>query len=124
MKIKLNGETYELDIVEAMKLGLVYPISDAFTYFNVGDVFSSSNHSQIVVIQAVWGDLIDDRDRKMFGFVGNKGGFFSYANQKELLSYDEVLEYINKNDLEFKGNVGEVLCDALATMVGEDFCAG
>ena len=124
MKITLNGETYELDIVEAMKLGLVYPISSMITDFNVGDVFSSSNHSQIVVVQPVGGRIFYDKGVKMFGFVGNRGEFFSYSNQKELLSYDEVVNYINKNDLEFKGNIGEVLRDALEKMVGEDFCAG
>jgi hypothetical protein len=124
MKITLNGEAYELDIDKAIKLGVITPLSSKITDFIVGDVFSSSNHSQIVVVQPVWGSIDYDRGAKIYGFVGNRGEFFSYAEHKELLSYDDVVDYINKNDLEFKGNVGEVLIDALAKMVGEDFCAG
>lgn len=121
MKITLEGKEYDLNVDEAVKMKLLTPLR-RITTFNVGDVFVSDGHAQIVVVQPVWGTLTHNREKRMFGFVGNRGNFLPYSNHPDLISYDDVLEYINDHDLEFKGNISQVLFDALKKITGDAFC--
>ncbi len=123
-EIQIDGKCFELNVDKALKMKLLLPVKN-ITKFTAGDVFGGPNHAQIVVVQPVWANpLIDpySSNKKMFGFVGNQGGCFTYSNHTELLTYNEVLEYLNDQDLEFKGNVDKLLSDALKKMCKNDYC--
>lgn len=122
MKITIDDKEYELNVEEAVKRKLLIPIKK-ITSFDVGDVFASSNHAQVVVVKPIWYySNINTAQDKVYGFVGNHGDLFPYSNHKELLTYDGVLTYLNKNELEYKGNISQVVNNALAELCGSEFC--
>lgn len=124
MKIVIDGKEYELNVQEAIDRNLLIPSSVKVTNFNVGDVFASEKHSQVVVIKPIWSSPISNHNRiPTYGFVGNRGNFVSYSNINltRLFTYDEVIAYINENKLEFKGNVSNAFKNALEQMLGTQF---
>lgn len=123
-EIRIDGKCFELNVDKALKMKLLIPVKN-ITKFDEGDVFGGPNHAQIVVVQPIWANPLTTRtdlNKKIFGFVGNNGGCFTYSNNTELLTYDEVIEYVNRHDLQHKGNVNKVLSDALKKMCKNDYC--
>lgn len=124
MKITIEDKEYELDEKEAMRQGLLVPVNQIDSFL-IGDVFSSHDHAQIVVIKAVWiypKSEKDIRDIPVYAFVGNSGSFECYSNITKLLTYNEVIDYLNEHRLEYKGNLNEILCANLKKVVKDQFC--
>lgn len=120
MKITLDGNEYELNFDRAIVSGVLSLLKKKIISFDVGDVFSNEDHAQIVVVQPVY--EYPHGHKKVYGFIGNGGGFGAYSNITGLMTYDEVIKYLNDHELEFKGNLSELLTVSLRSMVGNQFC--
>lgn len=112
-----------------MKKGFVHT-GKRITEFDVGDVFVSRNHSQIIVVQPIWEPFMIDpithrlkySEKKIYGIVGNRGFLIPYSNHTELFTHDEMIEYLNNCELKFKGNINKHVRTAIKKMTGVHFC--
>lgn len=115
MQITLNNKQYTLNTRRAIELGVLKVVREPITKIDFGDVFKKDGHDAIVFIKAIWG--MRDPDIKCYSFVGLGQRLTPHSNYETLLSYNEALNSLNKEEWNRIGNINEQFKAALNKII-------
>lgn len=103
MKVTTNNGDYELDLEQALKLGVCKKIFKTIESFNVGDIFTKPNFGKILIVQADYGYHTEEQ----YNFAGYDGLDLYSAFANGARTKKEILEYLNSNELMFVKNINK-----------------
>lgn len=104
MKIEIEGKEYSIDIEKAKSMGLLIEQKTRIEEFDVGDWFKLPCGSNIIIVTN--GYRLD----RMYNIIGLCDSFEMYSDfGRDGLSYNDMLEWLNKSDAVFVKNLDEDL---------------
>ena len=103
-KIEIEGKEYSIDIEKAKSMGLLIEQKTRIEDFDVGDLFRLPSDTNIIIVTN--GYNFD----QMFNIIGLRDGFKMYSDfGRDGLSYDDMLEWLNKREAVFVKNLNKDL---------------
>tara|TARA_R110002074_G_scaffold51396_4_gene130051 strand:+ start:316 stop:654 length:339 start_codon:yes stop_codon:yes gene_type:complete len=108
MKVTLGEETYELDVEQAKKLGILKPLHVVKDGSIVtGDIFKNSNCNKLVLVKCLWTSGVHDTKAKAWQFLGLWGKLIPYSDAKfkKLWSYEDAVKYLEEERYMFHRNI-------------------
>lgn len=111
MKITIDGKNFELNVEACKQAGFLKPVRENITDFQFGDVFGGRYGSRIIVAQLEY----HQHDKQAFCLLG-LGGLKTYLNTGGPLTEDQVLEFLNKEEYNYLGNINDVILSAVSAM--------
>lgn len=110
MQITFNNKQYTLNTRRAIKLGVLKVVRTPIAAFDIGDVFKKEGHDAIVLIGAIYESGVDP---KCYSFVGLGRSLTPHSNYPKLLSCNEVMDRLNKEEWIRIGNINGKFKEAL-----------
>lgn len=114
MTVTIDGIPHVLNVEAALENECLKPLK--VRSFVVGDVFTTDGWGPQIVSRPIYG-LGDDA---RYAFLGCAGALSAWSDGSQiLLTSEQVLEFINLNELRLIGNVTDVISKAINTLKKE-----
>ena len=98
MKIEFENNEYQIDVKRAIELGICKKARKEITDFSVGDVFEESDTRVLIIQPLYWVDGYN---------VAGLNGVLPYSDFDEPLTYEEMINFLNKDEYEFVANIND-----------------
>ena len=108
IEIEFNGSKFTIDLAKAEKHGLLVPVRDDVTDFQIGDIFGYKNDPSFFVVQTAW-------QKDSYSILGYLQSVRNYSN-KQGVTKAEIIEYINHRKVNLLGNVNDVINEYFAKL--------
>lgn len=103
-KIEIEGKEYSIDIEKAKSMGLLIEQKTLIEDFDVGDLFKFPCGSNVIIVTNGY------RFEPMYNIIGLSDSFEMYSDfGRDGLSYNDMLEWLNKGKAVFVKNLNEDL---------------
>lgn len=112
MQIIIDGKNFELNVESAQKAGFLKPMRETITDFHFGDVFGE-NGEKVIIAQIEY----HHHNKKAFCLLG-LGGLKCYLNTSGPYTKGGVLDFLNKSNYNYLGNINESVLDIVSGMKG------